>query len=103
MLDLNDRHVLAAAIKCNAAVIVTYNLEDFPNAALKPYDIDSQDPDTFICHLLDLNPALVCTAAKRQRANLKHPPVSINEFLAKLEEQRLPRTAEILRRYAELI
>lgn len=28
--DADDRHVLAAAIKCNASVIVTFNLKDFP-------------------------------------------------------------------------
>ena len=28
--DQNDRHVLAAAIKSSASVIVTYNLKDFP-------------------------------------------------------------------------
>jgi predicted nucleic acid-binding protein len=28
--DADDRHVLAAAIKCNAKIIVTSNLKDFP-------------------------------------------------------------------------
>ncbi len=101
--DQNDRHVLAAAIKSGAAVIVTFNLEDFPLAALKPYDLEVQDPDTFICHLLHLNPALVCTAAKRQRNNLKNPPRSIKEFLDILRAHRLPRAVDILAGYAELL
>jgi hypothetical protein len=31
--DANDRHVLAAAIRCNASVIVTFNEKDFPASA----------------------------------------------------------------------
>lgn len=29
--DIDDRHVLAAAIRCNASVIVTFNQKDFPD------------------------------------------------------------------------
>jgi predicted nucleic acid-binding protein len=34
--DANDRHVLAAAIKARAQVIVTTNIKDFPKPALSP-------------------------------------------------------------------
>ncbi len=34
-----DRHVLAAAIRARADVIVTFNLKDFPATALTPYNI----------------------------------------------------------------
>jgi hypothetical protein len=40
--DPNDRHVLAAAIRCQAGVIVTYNLRHFPEEALAPYGIEAQ-------------------------------------------------------------
>jgi predicted nucleic acid-binding protein len=33
--DPKDRHVPAAAVRANVEVIVTYNVEDFPQAALK--------------------------------------------------------------------
>jgi predicted nucleic acid-binding protein len=43
--DPDDRHVLAAAIRCSAQVIVTANLDDFPAAALEPFNIEAQGPD----------------------------------------------------------
>ena len=48
--DANDRHVLAAAIKCNARIIVTINLKDFPTESLNPYGIEAMHPDEFIEH-----------------------------------------------------
>ncbi|WP_249192517.1 PIN domain-containing protein [Burkholderia cenocepacia] len=53
--DPDDRHVLAAAIRCGASVIVTFNERDFPNDLLAPYGIESQHPDEFVDNLLDLD------------------------------------------------
>jgi hypothetical protein len=85
--DPDDRHVLAAAIGCQAGVIVTYNLKHFPEDALAPYGIDAQHPDEFVSHLFDLDPGAVCAAVRDQRESLKNPPFStaelLNEFLAR--------------------
>jgi len=43
--DPDDRHVLAAAIRCHAQVIVTQNLKDFPEEYLKQYGIEAQTAD----------------------------------------------------------
>lgn len=101
--DPDDRHVLAAAIRARADVIVTYNLHDFPNAALAPYGIDAQHPDEFVAHLLDLAPQSVCIAARRQRQSLRRPPATVEEFLATLERQGLPQTVAALRQFAGLL
>jgi predicted nucleic acid-binding protein len=45
--DPDDRHVLAAAIRCDAQVIVTWNLANFPASALEPFDLEAQSPGRF--------------------------------------------------------
>ena len=101
--DPNDCHVLAAAIRCRADVIVTYNLNDFPKEALEPHDIQAQHPDEFIGHLIDLSPGIVCGAVKRMRAALKNPPYDVGELLQTFEGLGLVQTVAALRDYAELL
>lgn len=94
--DVDDRHVLAVAIKCNAATIVTFNLKDFPKAVLDPLGIEALHPDDFIADLWDLDKAAVLEAAQRQRASLKNPPHNVREYLDKLLQQKLPETVKLL-------
>ncbi|MEQ8849158.1 hypothetical protein [Botrimarina sp.] len=101
--DPGDRHVLAAAIRTRASVIVTFNLDDFPASSLAKYGLEAEHPDEFITHLLGLNPAAVCGAAKAQRAALKNPPKTVDEFLDALAKQRLPETVSRLRLFADLL
>jgi len=46
---------------------------------------------------------MVYLAARQQRQNLKHPPLSADEFLAALQRQSLSKTVAALRRRIELI
>lgn len=101
--DPDDRHVLAAAIHARADVIVSFNLKDFPDAALAPFGLEAQHPDEFLAHLLDLSPLAVCAAANRQRAALRHPPLDVESFLGTLERQGLPHTVARLRTHARLL
>ena len=101
--DANDRHVLAAAIRGRADVIVTNNLKHFPRNTLVKFGIEAQHPDQFFTHLLDLAPTAVCTAAKRQRESLQNPPKTVAEFLETLEATGLAQTVARLREFAELI
>ena len=97
--DVDDRHVLAAAIHAGASYIVTHNTDDFPASALEPYKIEAMTPDKFIAHLLVKDTGAVLAAIKRQRENLKNPPKTVQEHLATLEKQRLPKTVALLRKH----
>lgn len=101
--DAGDRHVLAAAIRCGADAIVTFNLKDFPAAALDPYEIEAIHPDDFISNELDIHRVTVCESVKTIRARLKAPPRSVDEYLATLEAQGLAQTVARLREFAALL
>lgn len=101
--DGDDRHVLAAAIKCGASVIVTYNLKDFPAKILKRFEIEALHPDVFLSDIWDLDQAAVLKAVQKQRASLKNPVYSPRELLDILLKQRLPEIVKHLSSYELLI
>jgi predicted nucleic acid-binding protein len=95
--DMNDRHVLAAAIKSKASFIVTFNIKDFPRSVLDPFQIKAITPDEFVIRLIDEDYREVLKFIKRQRENMKQPSLTAAQYLAMLEQQRLPKTAAFLR------
>jgi len=97
--DPKDRHVLAAAIRAGADLIVTYNLRDFPQAALNSYHIEAVSPDEFVCRLIQDNPVAVIQAARSHRARLIHPAKTVDEYLATLTKQGLSQTVAFLREH----
>ena len=101
--DKDDRHVLAAAIKGRADVIVTYNLKHFPEKVLNCYDIEAQHPDDFIEHVIDLYPDTAYFAVKKIRKRLRKPPQNVDDYLMNLAKQKLPKTIDFLAGRKELI
>lgn len=94
--DPDDRHVLAAAIRSNARVIVTFNERDFPAERLATFGIEVQHPDEFIDNLFDLDQAAVVAAAQKQRSTLRNPPIDADRYLEILLKQGLIRTVKDL-------
>ncbi|MEV4637959.1 PIN domain-containing protein [Actinoplanes sp. NPDC049548] len=97
--DLKDRHVLAAAVRAHAEVIVTFNLKDFSTAALEPYDIAAVHPDDFLLDQLDLYPGVTLHALRAQAAAHRREPKSVAGVLAMLERTGLPQFAAEVRRH----
>ena len=101
--DVDDRHVVAAAICSDAEIIVTFNLKDFPQQYLDNFSIEAVHPDDFITDLFDLNQALVLAAVNKQRHNMRKPPKSVEEYLDALLRQGLPQTIKELSKFRVLI
>jgi hypothetical protein len=101
--DDGDRHVLAAAIKGDAEILVTANLKHFPASALARYGIEALHPDEFVLRLIERAPARVLAATRDHRQSLKNPPKSVEEYLAALEKLGLAGTVAALRPFAPLL
>ena len=54
--DPDDRHIVAAAVRGRADLIVTENLRDFPDETLLLWDLEAQSLDGFLLDQLDLPP-----------------------------------------------
>jgi predicted nucleic acid-binding protein len=83
--DADDRHVLAAAIKANAQVIVTENLKHFPQDKLEPWNIEAQTADDFVQDLIDLSRQTVYAQVQRMADARKNPPGTVADILSALE------------------
>jgi hypothetical protein len=79
--DPKDRHVLAAAVRGGAEVLVTENIKDFPGQALAPFDIAAVHQDDFLLDQLDLSPALVFAGLARQVSRYRREPRTIDDLL----------------------
>jgi len=92
--------VVAAAIHSGAEAIITFNMKDFPETALKEFNVEAIHPDDFVVDLFDLNAGKVLAAVAEHRASLKNPPKSPSEYLTTLSAQGLTQTVLILTQYS---
>jgi len=101
--DVNDRHVLAAAVAGRADSIVTINIKDFPSSILEPLGITALHPDEFLLQQLQLEPLVVLPAFKSMRTRLKNPAFTPEKFVDAMERNGLIQTAAFLGQALQLI
>jgi len=92
--DLDDRHVLAAAVHARAQAIVTDD-RDFERAVLEPHGLIAQRPDDFLTDLFDLN-AVVARQLVGEEAGVRN--VTVDDLIDLIEERGLIRFAQHLKR-----
>ncbi|MFF0542768.1 PIN domain-containing protein [Nocardia thailandica] len=95
--DADDRHVLAAAIRTGAQVIVTSNLRDFPRDQLAPWGIDAKSPDDFLLDLIDLDDRVVWACVQEIAYSRRNPPETAEDVLDELERAGLVEAVAALR------
>jgi hypothetical protein len=95
--DQGDAHVLAAAFKTQAAMIVTENLKHFPNAVLIPLNIEAKSADAFIADTIALDPGRAVAAIRKMRLRFKRPEKTGEVLLLEMEADGLIETVDLLR------
>jgi len=90
--DPDDRHVLAAAVRAHAQVIVTWDIGDFPAQALAPWDIEARSPDAFLLDQVHLNRKVVWSCVQQIADSWRNPPGTLDDVLSSLERDRLTQT-----------
>jgi predicted nucleic acid-binding protein len=94
--DNKDRHVLAAAIKANAHLIVTNNIKHFPKSVMNNFGIKAKTADDFLTDLIDLNGETAIEAFKEMVLNKRNPDLDEYEVLNRLRKNGLNQTADYL-------
>ncbi|MFI6738151.1 PIN domain-containing protein [Nonomuraea sp. NPDC050451] len=95
--DPGDRHVLAAAIKAGAQIIVTSNLKDFPAEHLAAWDIEAKSPDDFVLDQIDLDGRVVWACVQQIADSRMSPPETVDDVLDALETAGLVESVAALR------
>ncbi len=94
--DVNDRHVLAAAIAGSADVLVTVNAKDFPRQMLAEEGLSRADPDAFLLGLWHANPEAIDAAATEVLTEARRLSDEGWTMRALLKKARLPRLGKAL-------
>jgi predicted nucleic acid-binding protein len=97
--DPDDAHVVAAALKTQAALIVTENLKDFPAAILETLNLEAKSADAFIADTIALETGRAVQAIQRMRLRFKKPELSADQLLLEMEARGLTETVDVLRPY----
>lgn len=95
--DPDDRHVLAAAIKAGAQVIVTLNLKDFPAEKLALWNIKAKSPEDFVLDQIGIDRQAVGACVQQIVDSRTQHPVTVDDVLNELARDGLVRAVTSLR------
>jgi hypothetical protein len=96
-VDPGDAHVIPAALKTQAQVIVTDNLRHFPGALIEPWGLAARSADVFIADTIALDEARAVAAVREMRQRLNKPTMTAADLLIAMEANGLTAAVDILR------
>ena len=91
--DQKDRHVLAAAVRGGAEVLVTFNTKDFPAESVEPFDLEIVRPDDFLLDQLELYRTPTLRALVELVDGYDSPVMTVDDFLLALTRAGVPKFA----------
>lgn len=101
--DVDDRHVLAAAIVGRCHGVITANLKHFPPDKVAPFKMEIVHPDDFIVNIIDLHPSRAVAACKRHRAAMTKSNPTQDEYLERYKAAGLIQAHGRLSAHKELL
>jgi hypothetical protein len=93
--DPDDRHVAAAAIHDECDLLVTENVDDFPDHFADPLDILVASIDEAVSYVVGVAPDLMASVVEAILRRLNRPAFSLDEYLERLSS-RAPLGAALL-------
>lgn len=95
-VDPGDAHVIAAALKTQAQIIVTDNLRHFPPTLLAPLGLEARSADTFIADTIALDLGKAVAAIRAMRRRLDRPSMTASDLLIAMDANGLTTTVNVL-------
>lgn len=77
----HDGLIPALCTRAHARVVVTLEPDKFPEAQLKPLDLEALHPDEFLCYLLEESPSTMLQAITELAADTREPPRTVVQLL----------------------
>ena len=68
--DPKDKHVVAAAVKCGARMIISDNQRHFLTASLRPHQLECVTADRFLADQYNLSTEAFCRVLREQAADI---------------------------------
>ncbi len=101
--DEDDRHVVAAAIMTRANVVVTFNLQHFPNETMERFRIHTKHPDEFLMDAFSLGTNEMAEAVINDFLHYDRPPLTFDDYREGLAKAGVPNFAKTIEPFEILV